>query len=219
VFLPDKKLLRKTGDVDYYNWNYSFPINIIQKYRFNKILQLLGNAKYSRLLEIGTGSGIFLPELSKHCSNLYACDIHDNYGHIAELLRHYKIKNCEAGRQNIEATDYPDNSFDAIVAVSVLEFVADIKKALREINRILKPDGIFITICPMESKLLDAVLSLYAKKNPDEDFGDARKFTSKLLEENFKVLSKGYMLPLIGKWFPVYTHYKLGKNSASELKL
>jgi ubiquinone/menaquinone biosynthesis C-methylase UbiE len=111
--------------------------------------------------------------------------------------------------QNIEQTNFPDASFDAIVAVSVLEFVSDIQKALNEIKRILKNDGIFITICPMESKFLDFVLSFYTSKKPDEEFGSSRKNVSKLLESNFTVVKKGYMTPLIGKVFPVYTFYKL----------
>ncbi len=212
ILLPERKFLRKTGVVDYYAWNYSFPISLFQKYRFTIITKLLGETKYPRLLEIGMGSGVFLPELSKHCLKLYACDIHDNYGHIADLLARYKVTNCEVARQDIEATDYPDNFFDAVVAVSVLEFVKDIGKALREINRIMKNDGVFITICPMQNKLLDTLLSIYSEKRPEEEFGDARKYMSKLLEENFRVFSKGPMLPVIGKRFPVYTHYKLGKK-------
>jgi ubiquinone/menaquinone biosynthesis C-methylase UbiE len=99
-----------------------------------------------------------------------------------------------------------------VVAVSVLEFVPDVQKALTEIKRILKKDGVFITICPMESKLLDFFLSLYTTKKPEEEFGKARLSVGKLLEENFVVEKKGYMLPLIGRLFPVYTHYKLKKS-------
>jgi ubiquinone/menaquinone biosynthesis C-methylase UbiE len=212
ILLPDRKFLRKTGVVDYYAWNYSFPINLVEKYRFNKITKLLGETKFPWLLEIGMGSGVFLPELARHCEKLFACDIHNNYGHITKLLERYKVTNCEVSHQDIEATDYPDNFFDAVVAVSVLEFVKDIGKALREINRIMKNDGVFITICPMKNKMLDTLLSLYSKKTPDVEFGDSRRRASKLLEENFRVLSKGWMLPIIGKWFPVFTHYKLGKR-------
>ena len=77
MYLPNQKFLRKTGDVDYYHLNYLFPIKYIQRFRFQAILRLLGNTIYDRLLEVGTGSGIFLPELSKHCRDLYAIDIHD----------------------------------------------------------------------------------------------------------------------------------------------
>ena len=209
LFLPDIKLLHKTGDVDYFDWNYKFPIKYIQKYRFKKILKLLGNTKYDSLLEAGTGSGIFLPELSKRCEKLYACDIHHDFDNIAALCDKFGIKDYHLSTQSIDNTNFENDSFDAIVAVSVLEFVPDINKAILEIKRILKKDGVFITICPMESGILDFFLAFYTRKSPKEESGDARQKVSKILEKNFKIVKKGYMLPIIGKFFPIYTHYKL----------
>jgi len=211
IIFPDKRLLNTTGKVDYYHWNYKFPIKYIQRYRFRKIVQLLGEKKYPILLEVGTGSGIFLPELSKHCDKLYACDIHPNFDQIYMLCKHYQIKDYSLSTQSIENTNFPDESFDAVVAVSVLEFVSDIPKAINEIKRILKKDGVFITICPMENKLLDYILSFHTRKKPSEEFGHARNNVTKLLEQHFTVIKKGYMIPVLGKLLPVYTHYKLKK--------
>lgn len=211
LLLPDIKLLKKTGDVDYYDWNYKFPIKYIQQYRFKKIVQLLGKKKYPVLLEAGTGSGIFLPELSKHCEHLYACDIHHDFDNVAIICEKYGVTDYHLSTQSIDNTTFPNESFDAVVAVSMLEFVPDVQKALTEIKRILKKDGVFITICPMESSLLDFFLSLYTRKPPKEESGDSRQKVSKLLEKNFEIIKKGYMVPLIGKFFPVYTHYKLKK--------
>ena len=212
LFLPDKKLLKKTGEVDYYDWYYKFPIKYILQYRLKKIVQLLGKKKYPVLLEAGTGSGVFLPELSKHCERLYACDIHHDFDNIAVICETYGIKDYNLSTQSIDHTNFPNESFDAVVAVSMLEFVPDIQKALSEIKRILKKDGVFITSCPMESIILDFFLSFYTRKPPKEEFGDARQKVSKLLEQNFTILKKGYMVPLIGRFFPVYTHYKLKKG-------
>src|SRR4051812_11183047 len=124
--LPDKELLAKTGAVDYFDWNYKFPIKYIQLYRFKRIVQLLGKTKYPVLLEAGTGSGIFIPELSKHCDSLYACDIHSNFDNIHAICKHYGITDYNVSTQSIEKTNYADAQFDAVVAVSVLEFVPDI---------------------------------------------------------------------------------------------
>lgn len=211
IFLPDKSLLKKTGKVDYYDWNYSFPIKYVQLYRFKILTKLLGDTIYPKLLEAGTGSGIFLPELARHCEKLYACDIHSYFENIDQILKQFQISNYELKSQSIEKTDYPDNCFDVIVAVSVLEFVDNLESAITEIKRILKNDGFFITICPMQSKLLDSILSLYTNKKPKEEFGESRIYVTKALEENFSIIKKGYMLPIFGKLFPVYTHYKLKK--------
>lgn len=211
LHLPNPSLLHKTGDVDYYNWNYKFPIKYVQQYRFKAILKLLGNSSYNRLLEFGTGSGIFLPELSTRCENLYACDVHPNFDGIGKMLSHYGIKNVDLRQQGIEKTDYPDNYFDAIVAVSVLEFVNDLHMAINEIKRILKPDGCFVTICPMQSKMLDMILSIYTDRSADEEFKDSRLYVTTELESGFKVIQRGYMMPVIGRYFPIYTHYKLNK--------
>ena len=212
LLLPDRKLLKKTGEVDYYHWSYKFPLKYLMKYRYNKTLELLGDKKYNSILEAGTGSGIFLPELSRHCKNLYACDIHNRFDHIPELCEKYNISNLKVSSQSIDSTTYPDKSFDAVVALSMLEFVPDIPKAVAEIKRILKDDGVFITILPMESNLLDFFLSFYLRKSPKEEFADARQKVSKVLEQNFGIIQKGYFTPLLGKHFPVYTHYKLEKN-------
>ena len=212
LFLPDKKLLKKTGELDYYYWYYKFPIKYILRYRLKKIVQLLGEKKYPVLLEAGTGSGVFLPELSKHCERLYACDIHHDFDNIAIICETYGIKDYNLSTQSIDDTNFPNESFDAVVSISMLEFVPNIQQALSEIKRILKKDGFFITICPMESIILDFFLSFYTRRPPNVEFGDARQKVSKLLEENFTIIKKGYMIPLIGRFFPVYTYYKLKKN-------
>lgn len=208
MYLPNQKFLRKTGDVDYYHWNYLFPIKYIQRFRFQAILRLLGNTIYDRLLEVGTGSGIFLPELSKHCRDLYAIDIHDKMKAVEELCKLTDIKaNLMSG--SIENTNYPNDFFNAIVAVSVLEFVDDLNSSIQELKRILKPRGFFVTICPQQSRLLDFFLGLYSRKNPSEEFRESRTRVVPKLEADFNVIKKRVFPPLLGRIIPVYYYYKL----------
>jgi len=43
-----------------------------------------------------------------------------------------------------EALPYEDQSFDAVVCVDVLEHVADLQQVIREIARVLRPQGLFL---------------------------------------------------------------------------
>lgn len=58
---------------------------------------------------------------------------------------------------NIQDTGLPDESYDVIICNHVLEHVDDYMKALREMRRILKPDGVFICSFPV-SPDVDLVL-------------------------------------------------------------
>jgi tRNA G46 methylase TrmB len=62
--LPPSALLR-TGPVDHADWNYRPLIGTVQRIRFRLVCRLLGNGRFDRLLEIGYGSGVFMPELAK----------------------------------------------------------------------------------------------------------------------------------------------------------
>jgi len=44
----------------------------------------------------------------------------------------------------VEALPYPDNTFDIVICVDVLEHVADLHLAISEISRVLKPQGLFL---------------------------------------------------------------------------
>ena len=208
LYLPNPECLQRTGAVDYYHWNYQFPIKYIQRFRFKAIIRLLGNDIYDKLLEVGTGSGIFLPELARHCHELYACDIHDKMAAVQKLCQLTSIK-AKLKRCALEATGYPDDFFDVIVAVSVLEFVDDLEKSIKEVQRILKPNGIFLTICPQQSPVLDFILNTYTRKSPDEEFGESRRKVCPMLEAYFDVVEKNCFPPMLGRLFPVYYYYKL----------
>lgn len=54
---------------------------------------------------------------------------------------------------DIQNTGLPNQSYNVVIANHVLEHVDDFRKALKEIHRILKPNGFFICSFPMDPKI------------------------------------------------------------------
>lgn len=102
------------------------------------------------VLEIGCGRGGFssyliqqFPDITK----LYACDYSESALEISRMktLNRSKITWM---KQDIQALTFPAHSFDTIISCETIEHVPHPHKALKELNRVLKPGGKLILTCP-----------------------------------------------------------------------
>jgi ubiquinone/menaquinone biosynthesis C-methylase UbiE len=98
-----------------------------------------------RLLEIGVGTGYYSLELAESVAPEGTLELFDLQ---QEFLDHVMGKAAERGLANLvptrgDATELPyeDASVDAAVLTAVLGEIPDAAAALREIRRVLKPDG------------------------------------------------------------------------------
>jgi phosphatidylethanolamine/phosphatidyl-N-methylethanolamine N-methyltransferase len=95
-----------------------------------------------RILEVGIGTGISLPDYSPS-SRIVGVDISQS------MLRKAKERVDELRLQNVDglavmdatALDFPDASFDVVVAQYVVTAVDDPEAALDEFARVLRPGG------------------------------------------------------------------------------
>jgi phosphatidylethanolamine/phosphatidyl-N-methylethanolamine N-methyltransferase len=100
-----------------------------------------------RILEVGVGTGISLPDYSK-ASRIVGIDISE------PMLRKARERVTELGLENVEALavmdaqhlEFPDGSFDAVVAQYVITAVPDPEATLDEFARVLRPDGEIILL-------------------------------------------------------------------------
>lgn len=72
--------------MDHADWNYKPLLGWIQRQRFQLAKTLLPSEIVPRLLEIGYGSGVFMPELSQRCQELHGVDIHERNSEVAREL-------------------------------------------------------------------------------------------------------------------------------------
>lgn len=207
--LLPRTALVATGYQDVPTLNFHPILGVVARLRFWIMLSLLPNHRFPRLLEIGYGSGIFMPELSLHCDELYGIDIHT---HAAEVMRHLEHHRIEAAltRSNGTALPFGDRTFDCIVAMSCLEYMEPLESAAREIKRVLKPGGCFIAVTPGHSPLIDFGHDLLTGRSVREGYGDRRKILIPTLAKYFDIQSE-MAIPQLGRGLiTLYRGLRLG---------
>lgn len=125
--------------------------------RFEKIIKMIGRFKSKgRLLDIGCSYGYFLKLAEKYGWESYGVEISD---YVSRYCREKSGLNVFTGEVN--EAHYPDQHFDVITIFHVLEHTLDPRNYLREINRILKKEGLFVVAVPN----IGCLRAKLAKKN------------------------------------------------------
>ncbi len=110
------------------------------------LVKALGLPGEGRILEVGCGRGIALPVLDRLCRprRLAGLDIEEELlMEAATHLREHGTK-AELIQGDVRRMPFADESFDVIVDFGTLYHIARPQDALREINRVLVPGGLFV---------------------------------------------------------------------------
>jgi ubiquinone/menaquinone biosynthesis C-methylase UbiE len=118
------------------------PHPFITRARLREVLSPSGG---ERILEVGPGTGYYSLPVAHWLGPEGHLDVLDIQ---QEMLDHTLRRAAEEGISNIAAEradaremPYPDDTFDAAYLVTVLGEIPDQSAALRELRRVVKPDG------------------------------------------------------------------------------
>ncbi len=95
------------------------------------------------VLECACGTGLLSAVIAEKCRSLTATDF------AAKMLKRAEkncvdYKNVQFRQADILSLDFPDNSFDKVVAGNVIHLLDEPEKALDEMNRVCRPGGMLI---------------------------------------------------------------------------
>ena len=139
---------------------------------YKKTAEIVGNGI---LLDLACGDGVFTVPLVSQNIPVISMDISDRM--LSLIYKRAEIANIDSSRLIVcraNALDIPlmDNSVDAVIANSMLHLVSKPENVVKEIYRVLKNGGKFITF---EDKP--------GRKNPDDDFTEDEKTENKKITE------------------------------------
>jgi SAM-dependent methyltransferase len=147
-----------------------------------RMVEKIKNLDRAKIMDIGCAFGFLLDEAKKNA----ACEAYgierSKYAYLYGTNRlGLKIRN-----EDLDACAFEADSFDVVFLIGTIEHLISPVKALRKINRLLKPGGILV-ITTINTK---GPLPVYAIKPPEHLFYFNRDNLSLLLKnEGFNILS------------------------------
>ena len=98
--------------------------------------------KDKTVLEVATGTGLIAKHIVKAAAHIEATDA--SVEMIAEAKRDNQSAKLHFSVQDMFRLPYADKSFDVVIVSNALHIVPQPEKALAEIHRVLKEDGVLI---------------------------------------------------------------------------
>jgi SAM-dependent methyltransferase len=123
-------------------WTLAFPRGNLSPEHLERLLE---PRRGERMLEVGPGTGIYSIPIAKALGRDGALDVLDvqqeMLDEVTTRARAAGVENLIATRGDARTLPYPDGTFDAAYLVGVLGEIPDEPTALRELRRVLRPEG------------------------------------------------------------------------------
>jgi ubiquinone/menaquinone biosynthesis C-methylase UbiE len=216
VKLPKKGNVEETSAADPLQWYYIPIARAFYVARLADAVYLL-RRRVKRLLEVGCGSGIFLPELARHCDRLFAFDLHPHLRRTAGMLQAESV-DAILVRSDACFLPFPTESMDAIVCMSVLEHLRDLESPTEEFHRVLSPGGIAIVGVPITNLMTEAMFRvsyLFVDARLEDEHVSSHRYVIKAVSQKFlleDVLNTPRVLPEPLQMYRTMRFRKTGKG-------
>jgi len=120
----------------------------------NWALSLINWQPQWQVLDIGCGGGANIAEMLKRSprGEVYGIDFSaESVAYAQKTNRKALGKRCFIEQGNVESLPYNDNKFDLVTAFETVYFWKDMPKALQEVRRVLKTNGLFLICCEVSN--------------------------------------------------------------------
>ena len=179
-----------------YKFEHFYWWHVGRRYVLSSFLKRFLKNRENQILEIGCGTGGNLEILSKW-GKVTGLDISER---ALDFCRKRGFNNLLLGR--VEEMNFPNGSFDLVIALDVLEHLKEDKRVIRESWRVLKEGGCFLATVPAYQFLWsehDEALEHYRRYS-------LLDFSNKLRQAGFNIVKMSYLVSFV---FPAVLGYRI----------
>ncbi len=149
---------------------------------------------HMRVLEFGCGTGSTAIEHAPHVKHIDAIDISENMLEIGrEKARVAGINNIAFTRNTLSEFKAAESSFDVVLGLSILHLLPNRDAVLKEVSRVLRPGGYFVssTVClgssPLRFIKLIAPMAKILGIMPEFHVFTKNELVSEIADAGFKI--------------------------------
>ena len=115
------------------------------------------------VLELATGTGLIAKHIVRYADHIEATDASQEM--IEQAKQGVKSAKLYFSVQDMFHLPYADQSFDVVIVVNALHIVPEPEKALSEIRRVLKDDGVLVapTFTPADNAFFGKVKAFFMR--------------------------------------------------------
>ena len=134
--------------------NYASPLQAKVMHASHRLIEsgYGSNEHFSRVLEVGAGTGEHLPFVRHGYDEYILSDMDPEALKVAKekLQTGDNRENLVFAQHEGQILEYPDSTFDRVIAVHVLEHIYQPHLAIKEWMRVLKPQGLLSVLIPSD---------------------------------------------------------------------
>ncbi len=124
----------------------AFRLDISNRQANEWTVSLLDLQPTDRVLEVGYGSGLTLQITARRVPQGYLAGV-DSSQTMFGIASKRNARSIAAGRMELfvgsmEALSFPDNHFDKVYAVQVINYLPSLLQGLKELRRVTRPGGL-----------------------------------------------------------------------------